>query len=127
MKKILVVEDEVMLQVVITKMIEKAGFIAVDRVKSASAALTAAQKHNPDLILMDVKIIGETDGIGAAREIRSFSDVPIIFLTGFRDVVRDGDLAGLEPCTLLTKPFGYQELTGSINLAFELSEGGEKP
>lgn len=114
-----------MLQIVITKMIQKAGFEAIDRVKSAQAAFDAVRKHGPDMILMDVKIIGETDGIGAAREIRGFSGVPIIFLTGFSDAVSEKDLTGLEPCTLLTKPFDYQELAGAIAKAFELAESTE--
>lgn len=121
MKKILIVEDEVMLQIVITKMVQKAGFEVVDRVKSAKAACDAVRTHHPDLILMDVKIIGETNGISAAREIRGFSKVPVIFLTGFSDVVQEADLAGLEPFTLLTKPFDYQKLSGSIETAFKLS------
>ncbi|AXI99698.1 response regulator NasT [Cyclonatronum proteinivorum] len=122
MKKILVVEDEVMLQIVISKMVEKAGFIPVGRVKSAKAATEAVHTHRPDLILMDVQLIGESNGIAAAREIRTFSKAPIIFLTGFHDALKEADLDGLQPCTLLTKPFDYQELSGKIQQAFERAE-----
>ena len=127
MKKILIVEDEVMLQIVIAKMVQKAGFDPVERVKSAKAAIEAFRKHQPDLILMDVKIIGETDGIGAARLIRDFSNVPVIFLTGFSDVFKETDLDGLHPFSLLSKPFDYQELAGSIESAFEKARKSEQP
>ena len=110
MKKVLIVEDEFMLQMMIEKMIEKMGYQIVAKAKSGNAAIEAVYKHNPDLVLMDVKLIGKYDGIQTIERIRSFSNVPVLYLTGNteKDVFKRAEAT--QPMSFIIKPFEYTSL-----------------
>jgi two-component system, response regulator PdtaR len=81
-KKFLIVEDDMILSMVNKKYVELLGHKVVQSVRTGSAAIDAAKKHNPDIILMDIRIEGEMDGIEAMEEIRKFSNAGVIYLTG---------------------------------------------
>jgi len=81
-KKILIVEDDMILSMVNRKYVESLGHTVVQSVRTGIAAIEAAKKHNPDIILMDIRIEGEMDGIEAMEEIRKFSNAGVIYLTG---------------------------------------------
>lgn len=110
MKKILVVEDEFMLQVMIEKMIEKMGHSVVGTVKSGVAAVDKVKETDPDIILMDIKIIGDYDGIETVLKIREFSDVPVLYLTGNTNSSTMERAKQTEPMSFITKPFEYHDL-----------------
>ena len=81
-KKVLVVEDDMILSMVNNRYIELLGHKVVQSVRNGLDAIEAAKKHNPDVILMDIRIEGDIDGIEAMEEIRKFSNADVIFLTG---------------------------------------------
>ena len=81
-KKILIVEDDMILSMINKKYVESLGHEVVQSVRNGLAAIDAAKKHKPDIILMDIRIEGEMDGIEAMEEIRKFSDASVIYLTG---------------------------------------------
>jgi CheY-like chemotaxis protein len=80
--RVLIVEDEPLTALDFSLMIEDAGGRTVGTATSAAGATALARTVAPDVILMDVRLMGDTDGIDAARAIRAFSDVPIVFVTG---------------------------------------------
>ncbi|MCH8556589.1 MAG: response regulator [Balneolia bacterium] len=114
MKKILIVEDEFMLQMMIEKMIEKMGHQIVAKAKSGDAAIEAVKEYNPDLVLMDVKLIGKYDGIQTIEQVRAFSDVPVLYLTGNteKDVIQRAEAT--QPMGFLIKPFEYTSLRDAM-------------
>jgi two-component system response regulator MtrA len=78
-QKVLVIEDELLLNQQLTDLLENAGYEAVG-VTDGNSALAAFQDFNPDLVLLDVMLPGKT-GIEVCREIRAVSGVPVIMLT----------------------------------------------
>ncbi len=119
MKKILIVEDEFMLQMMIEKMIQKMGHEVVAMVKSGSAAVVKVRETNPDIILMDIKIIGDYDGIETVQKIREFSDVPVLYLTGNTSSETIDRAKQTEPMFVVSKPFEYTDLKTVIDQAVE--------
>jgi len=81
-KKFLIVEDDMILSMVNKKYVELLGHKVVQSVKTGPAAIDAVKKYNPDIILMDIRIEGDMDGIEAMEEIRKFSNANVIYLTG---------------------------------------------
>jgi len=84
-RKILIVEDERLIGLLLTKELEKYGYQVCKVLASGEEAVAFAQKVKLDAIIMDIFLTGEMDGIEAAGRIRERNGVPIIFLTCFND------------------------------------------
>lgn len=115
--RILVVEDEALIAGDIAFCLRDLGYEVTATVASGDLAIAKAQSDNPGLILMDIKLQGEIDGIQAAEQIRLQRDVPIIFLTAFAD---EGFLARAKvtgPSGYILKPFKQRELHATIEMA----------
>lgn len=119
MKKILIVEDEFILQMMLEKMVQKMGHQVVTKAKSGSAAIDVVKSEKPDLILMDIKIIGEIDGIETIEEIRKFSEIPVLYLSGNTDPDTRKRAYTTAPMDFIIKPFEYQDLKDAINRSFK--------
>lgn len=98
--KILVVEDEVIVAKTIAGQLQQLGYSVADTASSGIAAIAKAAETQPDLILMDIVLKGEMDGVTAATQIRAERNIPIIYLTAYAD---DHTLQRAK----LTQPFGY--------------------
>jgi PAS domain S-box-containing protein len=98
--QILVVEDEYILAMNMQECLESLGYDVVDIVDTAEAAIEKAAEQRPHLILMDIRLRGEMDGIQAAEQIWHQFQIPIIYVTGH------SDHKTVERATL-TFPFGY--------------------
>lgn len=112
MYRILVVEDEEPISDILKFSLEKEGY-TVDTAFDGAEALTKAQAFGPDLLLLDV-MLPEMSGFDVCKQIRRFSDVPIIMITA-RDSEVDKVL-GLElgADDYVTKPFGMRELLARV-------------
>ena len=80
---ILIADDETIFARMLCRGLEKLDFSVCASVSSGEAAVAAAREHTPDCILLDLHLNGEMTGIDAAGNIRGFSDVPILFVTGY--------------------------------------------
>ncbi|WP_392535747.1 ATP-binding protein [Nostoc sp. C117] len=98
--RILVVEDEVIVARTIASQLSQLGYIVTGTASSGKVAIAKASETQPELVLMDIILKGEMDGIAAATQIREQLDVPVIFLTAY------GDENTLERAKI-TQPFGY--------------------
>jgi len=116
-KKILIVEDEMIISLMIERMIRQLGHTVVDRVITGEAAVEAAEKHQPDLILMDIRLKGKLDGIEAMMQIREKANIPVIYITGNTDSMYRKKAEQTEYLDFLTKPITYGELNRSFNFA----------
>ncbi|MFA7229353.1 MAG: response regulator, partial [Melioribacteraceae bacterium] len=115
--KILVVEDEMIISMELSHRLRRSGFDVVATAASGEDAIKKALELSPDLILMDIHIAGEIDGIQTAELIHSKEDIPIIYLTAFSDE-KTLDRAKLtEPYGFLIKPFEQRELETTIEVA----------
>ncbi len=114
---ILIAEDELIVAHSIQMRLEHHGY-AVDGVaRSGEEALATLKSTRPDLILMDIRLSGEIDGIEAAERIRHDHQVPVIFLTAFTDDATLERAKITEPFGYIIKPFETRELINSIEIA----------
>lgn len=116
-KKILVVEDEYIIAEDIRKSLINLGYSVPFIVSSGEEAIEKAKEYDPDLVLMDIMLDGEMDGIKAAEMIRSSSNIPIIFLTAFSDEKILERAKITEPYGYIIKPFKERELRINIEIA----------
>jgi two-component system, response regulator PdtaR len=114
MSKIVLVEDEFIIAMVLEKQLQKFGYDLAAKVTNGKDAIEAIKVHQPDLIIMDIKIDGDMDGIDAMNEIRKFSDVPVIFMSGNSDSGTRERAAETKPVDYMVKPIPIQELNNSI-------------
>jgi len=117
-KQILVVEDEVITGMAIKKMLQNLGYNVPVVVTSGEEAIKKVKENKPDLVLMDIHLFGEMDGIEAASRIHSFSDIPVIYLTAFSDEKTLERAKITEPYAYMIKPLKDRELQINIEIAF---------
>lgn len=117
MPGIMVVEDEGLTALYIRKCLEKKGYTVPAVVSSGEDAIIKAEETNPDLILMDINLEGMIDGIYAARQIRSKSDIPIIFITAYADDEMLDRAKAIGAYGYLLKPFEDVQLFSALEIA----------
>ncbi len=115
--KILVVEDENIVALDIKNRLKKLGYVVAGRAKTGPDAISKALELRPDLMLMDIKLKGEMDGVEAATEIREQLDIPIIFLTAHSDEATLQRAKVTTPYGYLLKPFEDRDLHTTIAMA----------
>jgi len=115
--KILVVEDEVIVAEDLRQGLERLGYAVTGTVGTGSAALESISADQPDLVLMDIQLNGEMDGIRTAGKIRTLMNVPVVYLTAHSDSRTLARAAETEPFGFLLKPFEERELLSTIEIA----------
>jgi len=115
--RILIVEDEKIIALDLQRRLEKLNFDIVEKVSTGKDALEAALSLKPDMILMDIMLKGDIDGIEAAIEIKKKSLVPIIFLTAYADDKTLERAKKADPMGYILKPFKERELYTTITIA----------
>jgi len=116
-KRILIVEDETIVAMTIEDALQEMGYAVVGTVSTAEDAIKMAGDARPDLILMDIRIQGEKDGIAAAEEITAQYHIPIIYLTAHADEKTFKRAMKTQPYGYLIKPFRDRELHSTIEIA----------
>ncbi|HNV48309.1 MAG TPA: PAS domain S-box protein, partial [Spirochaetota bacterium] len=116
-KKILIVEDESINVMVLKGMLTGMGHEVVGVAETGREAIAMARGTVPDLVLMDIFLKDDVDGVEAAREINSFSSVPIIYVTAYsdRDTIERVKTTRSSACIL--KPYELQQLQTTIDIA----------
>ncbi len=115
--RILIAEDEAIVAEDLALSLRDLGYQIVGTVSTAELAVQLAEESKPDLILMDIRLRGEVDGIQASEQIRSRLDIPVIFLTAYEkeDVLSRAKVT--EPYGFLAKPFSFYILQTTIDTA----------
>ena len=117
MSRVFIVEDEVLVARDIKSCLEKLGYQVIGTAARGDDAVTRVLGERPDLILMDINLKGDMDGIEAADRIRAEADLPIIFCTAYSN---DETLARAKvtvPYGYVLKPFDNRELEITIEIA----------
>ena len=114
--QILIVEDEVLVAKDIQLQLMTLGYEVLDIVRSCNQALASLASNQPDIILMDVMIDGDLDGIETAARINETYDIPIIYLTDLKDNQTFHRAKTTHPAIFLNKPFNEYELSRHIDL-----------
>ena len=97
--------------------LEKIGYNVVASADNGEDAIDLAVRFRPDVVLMDIMLKGDMNGIAAAEEIKRTLDVPIIFLTAYADRSTLGEAKLAEPHGYILKPFKDVDLQTSIEMA----------
>ncbi len=119
MAKILVVEDEIIVAWDIKETLEKLGHTVVDLVVSGAAALGSAFTDRPDLVLMDIRLEDDIDGITAGNEIYHQLNIPVVYLTAHADELTLARATKTNPFGYIIKPFQAQSLQSTIKVALQ--------
>src|SRR5438477_4787101 len=115
--RILVVEDESLLAEDIQERLKNLGYEASALAFSGEEALAQAASAQPDLVLMDIRLKGEMDGIETARVLRERFSLPVIYLTGEADDATLERAKATEPLGYLLKPIEEKRLYSTIEIA----------
>lgn len=115
--KVLVVEDEWFISMEIEAILSGAGYQVAAVATSTAEAVSLAERHAPDLILMDIRLRGEGDGIDAAIEIRRRLGHRCVFVTAHTDQSTRQRAAIAEPLGWVVKPFTDRQLLEAVRLA----------
>jgi PAS domain S-box-containing protein len=119
---IMVVEDERIVALDLVATLKSLGYIVDASVGSGEAAIEHAIRLRPDLVLMDIRLTGEMDGIQAAQSIKKELDVPIIYLTAHSDDPTLVRATSTAPFGYIVKPFKSADLHCAIEIALHKHE-----
>ncbi|MFC1783616.1 PAS domain S-box protein [Planctomycetota bacterium] len=115
--KILVAEDESITAKDIAETLKSQGYDVPAVAFSGEEAIQKAEALRPDLVLMDIVLKGEVDGIAAAEQIRDRFDIPVVYLTAYTDNEIVARARITEPFGYIIKPFEARELRTNIEMA----------
>lgn len=115
--KVLIVEDEALIAFDISMTLQQFGYTVVNIVATADESIKAVEEFKPDVVIMDILLKGNTDGIEAAERIKEEYKIPIIFLTTCTDDTTVKRATTQVPYGYLLKPFRSMELSILIELA----------
>ncbi|OPY44852.1 MAG: two-component response regulator [Methanoregulaceae archaeon PtaU1.Bin222] len=114
---IFIVEDEAIVASDIKETLISLGYSAAGTAKSGELALEKIQQNQPDLVLMDIHLAGELDGVDTAGKIHALYGIPVIYLTAYADKVLLERAKVTEPYGYVVKPYDERELHSVIEMA----------
>ena len=120
--KILIVEDEAVVSLDITRRLEKMDYEVIGRVASGEEALELVQTNPPNLVLMDINLQGEIDGIDTATQLYQNHNIPVIYLTAYAGNSTLERAKESKPYGYILKPFKERELHAAIEIAISRHE-----
>jgi PAS domain S-box-containing protein/putative nucleotidyltransferase with HDIG domain len=115
--KILLIEDETIVARDIKNMLIGLGYEVSEVLATGKEAVAMTEKLSPDLVLMDVMLQGEVDGIEAANRIYKNFEIPVVYITAYADENTLERAKLTEPFGYIVKPFNERELQTSIEIA----------
>jgi len=115
--RILVVEDELIIAEDIADILRSSNYEVCDICKSYQTAVLSIEKYTPDLVLLDIKIKGEKDGIDLATYIRDNHSIPFVFISSHSDAGTVKRAVSVNPYGYLIKPFEDSDVTVAVEVA----------
>jgi DNA-binding LytR/AlgR family response regulator len=117
--KILIVEDEMLIGANLAMQLENIGYEISGIIPRGEDAINAIKTDKPDLVLMDIHLKGQLDGIETATQMQLYGSIPIIYLTANTDDAHFARAKATNPYAFLSKPFKKLDLKHAIELAAE--------
>jgi PAS domain S-box-containing protein len=126
-KSILIVEDEGVVALSIQAALTKMGYRVVGIAVTGNEAIALALEHKPDVILMDIHIKGDIDGIQTTEKLNETTDIPVIFLTAYADDETVRRALKTRSHSYLVKPYNPRELYSNIEFAIYKRRMKDRP
>ena len=120
--RILIVEDEVIIALQLEEKLKSLGYDVTSTVNNADDAIQKAEEDKPDLILMDIRIQGDKDGIETAEIIRNKFGIPVIFSTAYLDYERIERAKTTMPFGYVLKPIQERDLKVTLEMALYVAK-----
>jgi len=115
----LIIEDEILIAEELKERLSRLGYSVIGAVDSADEGIAIATRELPDIVLMDIRLKGEKDGIQAAHEIRQRVDLPIVYVTDYSDPLTVERVKHTDYDGFILKPFHRHDLQSTIQIAME--------
>jgi DNA-binding LytR/AlgR family response regulator len=115
--KVLIVEDESIVAMDLAAGLENDGYVITGIADNFLDAVDLFTKIETDIVLMDIHLKGDKDGVETAEEIMKLKQVPLIYLTAFTDPVTIERVKHTNPSTFLTKPYSIENVRIAMDLA----------
>jgi DNA-binding NtrC family response regulator len=115
--RILIVEDEAIVALDLEERLRRLGYDVVGIVDSCADALASAAELRPDLVLMDIELRDDRDGISAAEQLRAELALPVVFLTAYADAATIDRAKRASPHGYVVKPFEERDLRATLEVA----------
>jgi CheY-like chemotaxis protein len=109
-KRVLIVEDEIITAMSLQHLLELWGYGICGQASSGKEAVEIANSKKPDIVLIDISLSGDTNGIEVAKQIRSRFSIPFIFMTGYSDKETMEEIKEMEPAGCFVKPLDFNKL-----------------
>lgn len=116
--EILIAEDDSIIALDLRNYLENLGYTISGTVCKGEDLLVKAKITKPGLIISDINLKGELDGIEAIARLSEKISIPFIFVTAYDDYKRVVEIYNLEPLAFLRKPINYSELSDCVNKLF---------
>lgn len=114
-KRVVIAEDDHIQSIALKLLLGKSGFLPAAVCTSGVSAIESILKEKPDLIVSDIYLSDDVDGIAVAHAIRKEMDTPIIFITGQSRYEIGQRIESFERCELLGKPVTLDELQRAVS------------
>ena len=114
--RVLIVEDEPLVGMLLVDLVEDAGFVSVGRAGSAQEALQLAKGERPTIAILDVNLRGPREGLQVGAEFAR-QGIALIFISGHFDVQEWSEVRELAPVSVLQKPFPPAEIVNALKAA----------
>ena len=115
--KVMVVEDEILIGLMLAKNLRSIGYVVSEVATSGEEAIDRVSLEQPEVIMMDVTLAGDINGIEAARRIKAEHGTPIIIFSGYSDKDFYEQARQIEPVAVLSKMGPFSEITAAIDKA----------
>jgi PAS domain S-box-containing protein len=115
--RIVIADDERIVAADLSRRMTALGYVVVGNVGRGSDAVRVSLELRPDLVLMDIGMDSEFDGINAAAQIRAEADIPVIFVTSYSDKETLRRAKEIGPFGYVLKPFDERELVATVEMA----------
>ena len=123
---VLVVEDEAVVARDLERSLDDMGYDVIAAVSTGDEALRASDRRVPDVVLMDIRISGDKDGIATASLLRDRYHVPVIYMTAYADNEIVARAAKSSPYGYIVKPFTSREVRSAIEIACKRHDSDQR-
>ncbi|MDT8411769.1 MAG: response regulator [Vicingaceae bacterium] len=119
MKKILIVEDDFIIKIFFTQIINNCGGNVVGTLSNCNNILSTINELKPDIVFMDIAIEGNINGIEATKLINANTNIPVVYITGNSDKKTMDEAKKTNPLYIIKKPVDEQALEDQIKIIYD--------